>query len=64
MKIEVGDYIRLKDGRIRKCTKIDIYYGDVLIRNREKNIIYDFEVIKKSKNITDLIEVRRLYKWT
>ena len=57
--IDVGEYVRTKDGKIRKCTSIDIYYGDVLIRNKEKDIIYDFEISKHSPNIIDLIEERR-----
>lgn len=56
MEIQVGEYIRTKDGYIGKCQKIDVYYGDILIRTELKRIIYDFEVIKHSFNIIDLIE--------
>lgn len=55
-KIQVGEYIRTKDGYIGKCQKIDVYYGDILIRTELKRIINDFEVIKHSSNILDLIE--------
>lgn len=55
-KIKVGEYIRTKDGYIGKCQKIDVYYGDILIRTELKRVIYDFEVAKHSFNIIDLIE--------
>ena len=56
MEIQNGEYIRTKDGYIGKCQKIDVYYGDILIRTELKRIIYDFEVIKHSFNIEDLVQ--------
>ena len=55
-KIKAGEFVRTKDGYIGKCQKIDVYYGDILIRTELKRIIYDFEVVKHSFNIIDLIE--------
>lgn len=55
-KIEVGEFVRTTDGYIGKCQKIDVYYGDVLIRTELKRIIYDFEVVNHSFNIKDLVE--------
>lgn len=55
-EIKVVEYIRTKDGIIRKYHHSDIHYGDVLIRTDKKDIIYDFEIVKHSPNIIDLIE--------
>ena len=55
-KIEVGEFVRTTDGYIGKCQKIDVYYGDVLIRTELKRIIYDFEVVNHSFDIKDLVE--------
>ena len=56
-KIKAGEFVRTKDGYIGKCQKIDVYYGDILIRTELKRIIYDFEVVKHSFNIIYLIRV-------
>lgn len=56
MEIQVGEYIRTNDGYMGKCQKIDVYYGDILIRTELKRIINDFEVIKHSFNIEDLVQ--------
>lgn len=67
MKIEKGEYVRTKDGFIRKV-KI-IVCKNYPIKELEDSIICDDEVgsiikpeeiLKHSKNIIDLIEVRRL----
>lgn len=55
-KIEVGEFVRTEDGYIGKCQKIDVYYGDVLIRTELKRVIYDFEVANHSFDIKDLVE--------
>lgn len=73
-EIKVGEYVRTKEGYIAKCIEIDedkdyftfddcveSQYGDTFYS------LYDRElknIVKHSKNIIDLIEVRRLYKWT
>lgn len=68
--IELGEYVRTNDGRILKCNG----FGKLrTTRNREKckvdtiisnrrHYVYD-KIQKHSKNIIDLIEVRRLCKW-
>jgi len=53
MNIEVGEYIRLKAGDIFKADENSINYY-----NSNKEYITNEEV-KHSKNIIDLIEVRR-----
>ncbi len=64
MEIEVGEFVRTKEGTIDKIIKI--YTEDTDLKNivRGKNGSYWKEKITKhSKNIIDLIEVRRLCKW-
>lgn len=68
-KIEIGEYIRTKSGRIAKCTKIEhgdipTYYFDNIVFSagfhNDYNDLQENELsqIKKhSKNIIDLIEV-------
>lgn len=48
--IEIGDYVRTKKGKIFKYGKGRAYLGK------------DNEIVKHSKNIIDLIEVRRYSK--
>lgn len=68
MEIEVGEYIRTNKG-IAKITKnsigkIDYFtYYDIDKEIDDINYIQKEDVIKHSKNIIDLIEVRRLCKW-
>ncbi len=50
-EIEVGEYVRTKKGKIFKYGKGKAYLGK------------DNEIAKHSKNIIDLIEVRRLCQW-
>lgn len=66
--LEVGEYVRMINGLIAKIVTIDKdnhfildrYYagGRYLIEIEVKN-----DILKHSKNIIDLIEVRRLCKW-
>lgn len=72
MNIEVGEYVRTKDGRIGKLDEIyyagrgNRYYGEDLDKNYysikynsddEFGRYSDEEIVKHSKNIIDLIEV-------
>lgn len=64
-KIAINEYVRTKGGHIHKVTKIDdnklVYWGKIQCGwslEQLKDII-----LKHSKNIIDLIEVRRLCKW-
>lgn len=69
--IEVGEYARTEKGYIAKITEIDnfIWFDNKI--NKESGMPcyelskVEFEnlVTKHSKNIIDLIEVRRLCKW-
>ena len=70
--IKSGEYVRTKDGVIAKVENIETYYADkvywfdkVIYRDYEDGIkhLYDYKleeyILKHSKNIIDLIEVRR-----
>ena len=60
MDIKVGNYIRLKDGRIRKAETIKTGKRDGVI-TQETRINGKFkinDILKHSTNIIDLIEVR------
>lgn len=72
-KIEVGEYIRTKDGRIAQIKSIDyeagVYKFDRIIYinsfRMEKDILYTNEMFKKmiakhSKQLIDLIEIKDL----
>lgn len=67
--IKVGDYIRAKYGII---TQIKTIKDTVVLTNEfidihhryNEGIIEKRDIIKHSPNIIDLIEVRRLCKWT
>ena len=48
-KIEIGEFIRFKNGKINKVDKDDA----------ERLSIFNDNVVKHSKNLIDLIEVRR-----
>lgn len=69
-KIEVGEYVRTKDGRIAQIKSIDyeagIYRFDKIIYindfGMKENVLYNNEMFKKlivkhSKQLIDLIEV-------
>lgn len=53
-KIEVGEYIRTKNGQIDIFEEIDENY--MFIRCKRKTY-WIFDIVKHSKNIIDLIEV-------
>lgn len=68
-EIKVGEYIRTKLGiaKIEKIVKYDDdskdYYVNRCIDDEDKtNILHRHQILKHSKNIIDLIKVRRLYK--
>lgn len=70
--IEIGEYVRNEDGYIQKITSFDkqtniyedeegnlrIWEGEDVWGNE-----YSTLITKHSKNIIDLIEVRRLCEW-
>lgn len=70
--IEVGEYVRTVKKGIKRIDKIFEKcpvnrYGYEIgsdWEGKEYSIIKTTDIIKHSKNIIDLIEVRRLYKWT
>lgn len=75
-KIEIGDYIRTNKGIIYKIEKVN-HYGIIIKKDDDndefKNEINYYatngreinteDIAKHSKNIIDLIEVRRFCKW-
>ena len=75
--IEVNEYVRTKDGRIAKIKSID-YEADIYRFDRivyindfkmESDVLYNNEMVKKlivkhSKQLIDLVEVRRYCEWT
>jgi len=67
-EIEVGEYVRTEKGTIGKIkAEENLTYGfgakQTFYRYFDKNEEIQEEIIKHSKNIIDLIEIRRLYKW-
>ena len=54
MDIEIGDYVRSKNGSIGKVTKIE---DDKYLYENKELITFIGNVVKHSKNIIDLIEV-------
>lgn len=89
MEIEVGEYVRFRNGEIDKVKSIirkpnitqsakdwnkhdielglDIEYesGKIDIQRGVLGLeIFPINIVKHSKNIIDLIEVRRLCEWT
>lgn len=54
MDIEVGDYVRSRNGSIGKVTKIE---DDKYLYENKELITFIGNVVKHSKNIIDLIEV-------
>lgn len=71
MEIEVNEYVRTPTQGIFVISHININFDDsdykkICLCQNEKVIFTNMEEIKKcehSKNIIDLIEVRRLCKW-
>ena len=63
--IEVGEYVRTENGSLGKLTKIkndDEYSYDYYICDNINATGFRCQIKKHSKNITDLIEVRRYCK--
>ena len=54
MDIEVGDYVRSRNGSIGKVTKIE---DDKYLYENKELITFIGNVVKHSKNIIDLIEI-------
>ena len=77
MKIKVGEFVRTKKGKIEKIKTVN-HYGIVTKHdngNDDFSVGINFyaesgleidktEITKHSFNLIDLIEVRRLCKWT
>ena len=75
--IEVGEYVRTKDGQIYKIEDGTEFYEDsvnvgigiipevdgIWVDKEHFTYIDKRQIVKHSKNIIDLIEVRRLCKW-
>ena len=59
-EIEVGDYVRTDNGEMHKV--IDIEKGSIKIKSLYKEWIGLCCIVKHSKNLIDLIEVRRYSK--
>lgn len=53
--IEIGEWVRLKDGRIRQFKKY--LEGNIVELTRPYNVARITDVVKHSKNIIDLIEL-------
>lgn len=71
-KIEVGEYVRTNNKGIKKIDCIDnnktvnkyLYFTGIEdFEGKEYGIIKTTEIIKHSKQLIDLIEVRRFRKW-
>lgn len=58
--IEVGEYVRTKKGQIDIFKENDENY---MFARCEKKTYWKLDIVKHSKNIIDLIEVRRLREW-
>lgn len=62
-EIKVGEYVRTKKDGI--CMLIEIDKDDLWCGYVDKPFWLRLDnIVKHSKDIIDLIEVRRLYKWT
>ena len=59
--IEVGEYVRTKSGKIDKVINNNYYMPQYI--ECEKSIVNKENIVKHSKDIIDLVEVRRFYKW-
>ena len=55
MEIEVGEYIRTKNGKIDKVINNNCYMPQYI--ECEKSLLYKEDIVNHSKNIIDLIEV-------
>lgn len=64
MEIEVGEYVRTKEGELHKVIKIIEDDGDWDYYCCENNVGYfAMDIANHSKQLIDLIEKRRLCKW-
>ena len=64
--IEVGEYIRTKSGDVglfQRYTEEGIYQWFEMTSNGTLYTIPTIAIVKRSRNIIDLIEVRRFCKW-
>lgn len=61
MDIEVGEYVRTKDGKIDKVINSNFYMG--IYVECEKGLYLIKSMVKHSKELIDLVEVRRFCKW-
>ena len=55
MEIEVGEYIRTKNGKIDKVINNNCYMPQYI--ECEKSLLYKEDIVNHSKNIIDLIKV-------
>lgn len=63
-KIKNGEYIRTKEGLIGKFEAYaDNYYINDCNSTMREQFVDKEDIVKHSKNIIDLIEVRRLCEW-
>lgn len=62
-KFEIGEYVKTKKGKIGKVLSIDEDPEWIETTLDKGNVMHISEFIKHSKQLTDLIEVRRLCKW-
>lgn len=63
-KIKVNEFVRTKDGYIGKYVKDGLRKGTIDVEDNMASWIVDSSnILKRSKNLIDLIEKRRLCKW-
>ena len=55
MEIEVGEYVRTKNGKIDKVINNNCYMPQYI--ECEKSLLYKEDIVNHSKNLVDLIEV-------
>lgn len=72
MDIEVGEYVRTSNKGIKRIDRIDnnktvnkyLYFTGIEdFEGKEYRIIKTTEIVKHSKQLIDLVEVRRFCKW-
>lgn len=65
MEIEVGEYVKTKNGEIHKIIEINNPNDELWTYYKFENNMgnYKENIVKHSKNIIDLIEERRLCEW-
>lgn len=63
-EIKVGDYVRTKNGKIRKVKDtVAQYYITDRLNISDNNQFTKENIVKHSKDIKELIEKRRFCKW-